>query len=128
MSLNLENEKEINLNKLELKELSSIVPHLATENVFNSNLIDDIAYVDYTENSKGLTCLQPLKGLPDYIDDLYIFKYIHSSEIEENTNNANKIFLKQGKDKSASLIVKKFTSITTEVFGEFCEQKIVFFS
>ena len=67
-----------------------------------------------------------MKGLPDYIDDLYIFKYIHSNEIEEATNNANKIFLKKGKDKSASLIVKKFTTITTEVFGEFCEQKIVF--
>ena len=126
MSVNLENEKEINLNEMELKNLSSIVPHLATENVFNSNLIDDIAYVDYTENSRGLTCLQPLKGLPDYIDDLYIFKYIHISEIDENKNNANKIFLKKGKDKSASLIVKKFTAITTEVFGEFCEQKIVF--
>ena len=126
MSVNLENEKQINLNKLELKELSSIVPHLATENVFDSNLIDDIAYVDYTENSKGLTCLKPLKGLPDYIDDLYIFKYIHHSEIEEATINANKIYLNKGKDKSASLIVKKFTSITTEVFGEFCEQKIVF--
>ena len=126
MSVNLENEKQINLNKLELKELSSIVPHLATENIFDSNLIDDIAYVDYTENSKGLTCLKPLKGLPDYIDDLYIFKYIHRSEIEEATNNANKIYLNKGKDKSASLIVKKFTSITTEVFGEFCEQKIVF--
>ena len=126
MSLNLENEKEINLNEIELRNLSSIVPHLATENVFNSNLIDDIAYVDYTENSKGLTCLKPLKGLPDYIDDLYIFKYIHSNKIEETTNNANKIFLKKGKDKSASLIVKKFTTITTEVFGEFCEQKIVF--
>ena len=126
MSVNLENEKEINLNELEPKQLSSIIPHLATENVFNSNLIDDIAYVDYTENSKGLTCLQPLKGLPDYIDDLYIFKYIHISEIEENTDNANKIFLKKGKDKSASLIVKKFTAITTEIFNEFCEQKIVF--
>ena len=126
MSTNFENEKEINLNELELKQLSSIIPHLATENVFNSNLIDDIAYVDYTENSKGLTCLQPLKGLPDYIDDLYIFKYIHISEIEENTENANKIFLNQGKDKSASLIVKKFTAVTTEVFKEFCEQKIVF--
>ena len=97
MSVNLENEKEINLNELELKQLSSIIPNLATENVFNSNLIDDIAYVDYTENSKGLTCLQPLKGLPDYIDDLYIFKYIHRSEIEENTANANKIFFKTRK-------------------------------
>ena len=124
MSVKIEN--EINLNELELKQLNSIIPHLATENVFNSNLINDIAYVDYTENSKGLTCLQPLKGLPDYIDDLYIFKYIHISEIEENTENANKNFLKQGKDKSASIIVRKFTSATTEVFGEFCEQKIVF--
>ena len=126
MSVNFKNEKQINLNKLELKELSSIVPHLAIENVFNSNLIDDIAYVDYVENSKGLTRLKPLKGLPDYIDDLYIFKYIHRSEVEEEKNNANKIYLNKGKDASASLIVKKFTSITTEVFGEFCEQKIAF--
>ena len=126
MSVNFKNEKQINLNKLELKELSSIVPHLAIENVFNSNLINDIAYVDYVENSKGLTRLKPLKGLPDYIDDLYIFKYIHRSEVEEEKNNANKIYLNKGKDASASLIVKKFTSITTEVFGEFCEQKIAF--
>ena len=126
MSVNFKNEKQFNLNKLELKELSSIVPHLAIENVFNSNLINDIAYVDYVENSKGLTRLKPLKGLPDYIDDLYIFKYIHRSEVEEEKNNANKIYLNKGKDASASLIVKKFTSITTEVFGEFCEQKIAF--
>ena len=126
MSVNFKNENQINLNKLELKELSSIVPHLAIENVFNSNLINDIAYVDYVENSKGLTRLKPLKGLPDYIDDLYIFKYIHRSEVEEEKNNANKIYLNKGKDASASLIVKKFTSITTEVFGEFCEQKIAF--
>ena len=126
MSDNLENEKAINLNDMEIKNLDSIIPHLAIENVFNSNLIDDIAYVDYTENSKGLTRLKPLKGLPDYIDDLYIFKYIHESKIDENTINDKKIFLNKGKDKSASLIVKKFTSITTEVFGSFCEQKIVF--
>ena len=126
MSVNFKNENQFNLNKLELKELSSIVPHLAIENVFNSNLINDIAYVDYVENSKGLTRLKPLKGLPDYIDDLYIFKYIHRSEVEEEKNNANKIYLNKGKDASASLIVKKFTSITTEVFGEFCERKIAF--
>ena len=122
---NLENET-INLNDIEIKSLDSIIPHLAIENVYNSNLIDDIGYVDYTENSKGLTCLKPLKGLPDYIDDLYIFKYIHKSEIDENTIKNKKIFLNKGKDSSASLIVKKFTSITTEVFGSFCEQKIAF--
>ena len=41
MSQNIEN--EINLNELEIKQLNSIIPHLATENVFNSNLINDIA-------------------------------------------------------------------------------------
>ena len=126
MSDNLENEKAINLTDMEIKNLNSIIPHLAIENVFNSNLIDDIGYVDYTENSKGLTCLMPLKGLPDYIDDLYIYKYIHVSEIDENTINDKKIYLNQGKDKSASLIIKKFDSIITEVFGSFCEQKIAF--
>ena len=126
MSENLENEKAINLNDMEIKKLDSIIPHLAIENIYNSNLIDDIGYVDYTENSKGLTCLKPLKGLPDYIDDLYIFKYIHINEIDEKTINKNKLELKKGKDKSASLIVKKITSITTEVFGSFCEQKTVF--
>ena len=49
MSENLENET-INLNDMEIKNLDSIIPHLAIENVFNSNLIDDIGYVDYTEN------------------------------------------------------------------------------
>ena len=126
MSDNLENEKAINLNDMEIKNLDSIIPHLAIENVFNSNLIDDIGYVDYTENSKGLTCLKPLEGLPDYIDDLYIFKYIHISEIDEKTINNKKIYLNKGKDGSASTIVKKFTSVTKEVFDIFCEQKIVF--
>ena len=126
MSEILENEKAINLNDMEIKNFNSIVPHLAVENIFGSNLIDDIAYVDYTENSQGLTCLQPLEGISDYIDDLYLFKYIHISEIEEETKNENKIYLKQGKDKSASSIVKLFNSITTEVFDCWCDQKIVF--
>ena len=126
MSGNLENVKTINLSDMEIKNLNSIIPHLAIENLYGSNLIDDIAYVDYTENSKGLTCLQPLEGLPDYIDDLYMFKYIHISEIEEERKNENKICLKQGRGESASLIVKMFTLNTMEVFNCWCEQKIVF--
>ena len=124
MSYNLEKLKTFDLCDIGIQKLDSIIQHLAIENVYNSNLIDDIGYVDYTENSKGLTCLKPLKGLPDYIDDLYIFKYIHKSEIDENTIKNKKIFLNKGKDASASLILKKFTSITTEVFESFCDQKI----
>ena len=126
MSYNLEKLKTFDLCDIGIQTLDSIIPHLAIENLYNSNLIDDIGYVDYTENSKGLTCLKPLNGLPDYIDDLYIYKYIHKSEIDEKTINDKKIFLNKGKDSSASLIVKKFTSITTEVFDSFCEQKIAF--
>ena len=126
MSNNIENIKTINLNDMEIKNFDSIISHLAIENVFNSNLIDDIGYVDYTENSKGLTCLKPLEGLPDYIDDLYIFKYIHISEIDKKTIKNKKLSLTKGKDGSASTIVKKITSVTKEVLGSFCEQKIAF--
>ena len=126
MSDNLENVKAVYLNDMQIRKLDSIIPHLAIENVYNSNLIDDIGYVDYTENSKGLTCLKPLDGLPDFIDDLYIFKYIHIDEIDKKTINKKKIHLDKGKDGKASLIVKKIDSFFTELFGYFCEQKIAF--
>ena len=127
MSDNLQNIKEVYLKAMQLKSLNSIIPHLAVENVYNSNLIDDIGYVDYTENSKGLTCLKPLEGIPDFIDDLYIFKYIHVSEIDEKTINEKKIYLNQGKDESAALIVKQIKIKVKESFNISCDdQKTAF--
>ena len=127
MSDNLQNIKEVYLKAIQLKSLNSIIPHLAVENVYNSNLIDDIGYVDYTENSKGLTCLKPLKGIPDFIDDLYIFKYIHVSEIDQKTINEKKIYLNQGKDESAALIVKQIKIKVKESFNISCDdQKTAF--
>ena len=70
-------EEVYDMSELEIRKLESIVPHLAVENTFCSTLIDDIAYVDYTEDSKGMTCLQELDGLPPFIDDLYAFLYIY---------------------------------------------------
>ena len=125
MSENLENET-FNLSDMEIKKLDSIISHLAIENVFNSNLIDDIGYVDYTENSKGFTCLKRLEGLPDFIDDLYVFKYIHESEIDKKTINKNKLELNKGKNKSASLIVDQIDNTITELFGISCKQKTAF--
>ena len=119
----MENQK-IDLSNLQLINSHSLIPHLALENVFDSNLIDDIAQVNYTEDSRGFTCLKPLKGLPPFIDDLYFFKFLHQTEVD--SLNENKNSTEKKKDRAASNIVRQFTLITNEIFGEFCEQKIAF--
>ena len=119
------NENKIKLGYLKdicIRKLESIIPLIANENVYDSNLINDIAYVDYTENSKGYTSLQPLEGLPLFIDDLYIYKYIHMDDIERIGERGVKLIT--GENKAASNTVKKFEAITNEVFGEWCPQKI----
>ena len=121
METTIENQK-IDLNNLQIINTHSLIPHLALENVFESNLIDDIANVNYTEDSKGFTCLKPLKGLPAFIDDLYFFKFLHQSEVDSLKESKNS----PKKDSAGSNIVRQFTLITNEIFGEFCEQKIAF--
>ena len=119
----IENQK-IDLSNLQIINSHSLIPHLALENGFESNLIDDIANVNYTEDSKGFTCLKPLKGLPAFIDDLYFYKYLHKNEVD--SLNESKKSTTPKKDSAGSNIVRQFTLITNEIFGEFCEQKIAF--
>ena len=111
------------LNKdIGIRAYKSIIPQIANENVYKPNLITDIAYVDYTEDSRGYTTLQPLDGLPLFIDDLYIYKYIHMNELEKNPGGG--VRLKVGENLAASNTVKMFEAITSEVFGVRCSQKI----
>ena len=123
---NLETQKIENKNEeLEVNLCDSLISHLAVENVFNSNLIDDIAYVDYTENSQGMTCLQELEGLPPFIDDLYAYLFIHPNEVQ-GKGKGKHLNLIQGENQTASDIVSFFRTITNETFKCFCPQKIAF--
>ena len=113
------------LSDIQLRNMKMLPYHMAVDNVYASNLINDITYVNYTEDSKGLTHLRPLRGLPMFIDDLYLYMYIHEEQIEK-IGNAGKVIFKGGEGGAISNIGKKLAAITNEVFGAKCRQKVVF--
>jgi hypothetical protein len=55
--------------------------HLLHENTYDSNLVPDIARVDYTLGHLGSTDLQHLDGLPLFVDDLYVYGYLREQDL-----------------------------------------------
>jgi len=72
---------EVFLEEIGLRTAKSVARHLLQENVHESNLLSDISKVDYTKNHRGRTNLEPLEGLEPFVDDIYIFGYIHRLEL-----------------------------------------------
>ena len=59
----------------------SLAKHLLLENCWGDNLLSDISKVDYFEGNQGGTNLQPLDGLPLFVDDIYICGYLDQTEV-----------------------------------------------
>ena len=59
------------LESMELGSVEAVAKHILRKNVWESNLIPDIAGVDYFAGHQGCTNLQPLEGLPPFVDDIY---------------------------------------------------------
>ena len=60
---------------------ASLAKHLLLENCWENNLLPDISKVDYFEGHQGRTNLQPLDGLPLFVDDIYICGYLDQTEV-----------------------------------------------
>ena len=58
-----------------------LAKHLLLENCWGDNLLSDISKVDYFEGNQGRTNLQPLDGLPLFVDDIYICGYLDQKEV-----------------------------------------------
>lgn len=58
----------------------SAATHLLLENTHESNLLPDIAQVDYLAGHLGRTHLRPLEGLPTFVDDVYVFGYMRRED------------------------------------------------
>jgi hypothetical protein len=63
-----------------LRAEKAVATHLLLENAYESNLVPDIAKVDYLAGHQGRTHLRPLEGLPVFVDDLYVFGYLDRDE------------------------------------------------
>ena len=85
-----------------------IAPHILLENAYESNLVSDVSKVDYLEGNLGRTDLQPLLGLPTFVDDLYVYGYLE----EKNCIFARgKMLCTTGEEGFAKNIVAKISSL-----------------
>lgn len=91
---------ECTLQSIGLQCTSGVATNVLLENVHESNLVSDISRVDYLEGNLGETDLEPLEGLPPFVDDIYIFGFCCKEEIvcngrrvwfDKNTQAAGKV-------------------------------------
>ena len=69
------------LESMGLRCVEAVAKHILQENVWENNLIPDIAGVDYFAGHQGRTNLQPLDGLPGFVDDFYVYGPLRENEI-----------------------------------------------
>ncbi|MEW8689132.1 MAG: hypothetical protein AB2556_25200, partial [Candidatus Thiodiazotropha sp.] len=67
----------------------SLATHLLLENAYESNLLPDISRVDYLAGHKERTHLQPLEGLPVFVDDIYVYGYLRKEDCKGRTTGEN---------------------------------------
>ena len=68
------------LEEMGLRSAEAVAKHNLQENVWESNLIIDIAGVDYFAGHRGRINLQPLEGLPVFVDDFYAYGPLRENE------------------------------------------------
>ena len=69
-----------------LRSKKAVAAHLLLENTYESNLVSDIAQVDYLSGNQGRTHLRPLSGLPTFVDDVYVFGYFRREHCVAKTS------------------------------------------
>ena len=87
------------------------------ENVWGSNLIPDIAGVDYFAGHQGRTNLQPLDGLPVFVDDFYVYGPLRENEIVRV--HGRKPACTTGENGSGKRVVSQISLFVRQVWG--CE-------
>ncbi|MEW8689119.1 MAG: hypothetical protein AB2556_25135, partial [Candidatus Thiodiazotropha sp.] len=58
----------------------TLATQLLLENTYESNLLPDISRVDYPAGHKERTHLQPLEGLPVFVDVIYVYCYLRKED------------------------------------------------
>ena len=87
---------------MDLRSKKAVAAHLLLENANESNLVSDIANVDYLAVNLGRTNLRPLAGRPTFVDDIYVFGYLSR---EECVVRNGRLSCTSGENGSAKLVV-----------------------
>ena len=105
------------LEEMGLWSVKAVAKHILQENVYDSNLIPDIAGVDYFAGHQGRTNLQPLEGLPAFVNDFYVYGPLRENEIVRVGGRKPKCTA--GEDGSGKRIVSQISLFVRQVWG--CE-------
>ena len=113
---------ETTYKDMEIRCKKYTAKHILLENCYESNLLPDIACVDYLEGNKGRTKLEELEGLPLFVDDLYVFGYVGEIDI---VRKRGRVLLSTGPTGSAGKIVRNLHSAAKNIFDSFVPTTIV---
>ena len=69
------------LREIGLRAKSKVLQHLCVDNAYDKNLLPDISKCDYLEGHQGRTELQPLDGLPPFVDDIFVYGYVRKKDL-----------------------------------------------
>ena len=105
------------LEEMGLRSVKAVAIHILQENVWGSNLIPDIAGVDYFAGHQGRTNLQPLDGLPVFVDDFYVYGPLRENEIVRV--HGRKPACTTGENGSGKRVVSQISLFVRQVWG--CE-------
>lgn len=105
---------EATFRDMGLRSEKAVAHHLLIENAYDSNLLPNISNVDYLAGNLGQTNLQPLAGLPPFVDDIYVFGYMHRSHFVQK---GHRIFCTTDENGSAKNIISRIAIAAREAFG-----------
>ena len=98
-----------------LRTEKAVAAHLLLENAHESNLVSDIARVDYLAGNLGQTHLYPLEGLPTFVDDVYVFGYLRR---EDCVASGGRLSCTTGEGGSAKNVVHRISTAVYESLGK----------
>ena len=98
-----------------LRSEKAVAAHLLQENTHESNLVPDIARVDYLAGNLGRTRLRPLSGLPTFVDDVYVYGYLHRKDC---VVRGGRLSCTTGEDSAAKNTVARISTAVRESMGK----------
>jgi hypothetical protein len=107
--------KTATFEQMGLRVEKSIAKHLLLENAYENNLLPDISTVDYLQGHLGDTELQPLDGLPIFVDDIYVFGYLHKRDV---VSIGRKMILSTGEKGRAKELVCRLRACLLPTIGD----------
>ncbi|MEW8688946.1 MAG: hypothetical protein AB2556_24265 [Candidatus Thiodiazotropha sp.] len=97
-----------------LRSAKAVTTHLLLENAYESNLLSDIAQVDYLAGNLGRSHLRPRSGLQTFVDDVYVYGYLRREDCVVHRGRLSCI---TGNGGAAKNIVSRISTAVRESMG-----------